>query len=93
VAREQVYGPGTKDYDEETFDHKFYATVYQGPRVTEIGACFRSEVKRISRNHVSYNPLGPNSNTVASTLLMNCGVPRENPVGDWNTPGWNWGTL
>jgi hypothetical protein len=46
-----------------------------------------SELDRIDGLLVPYKPRGPNSNTVASTLLKNCGVPRQKPV--LIAPGWN----
>ena len=49
--------------------------------------CFASQAQRINRLNRSYNPLGPNSNSVARTFLAKCNVPSKKP-GGW-APGWD----
>jgi len=68
-------------------------TLVQGPAADGIGAgaCFDAEAARISAACVPYSPCGPNSNSVAYTLLTKCGIPAEVPAGLAIHPGW--GTL
>lgn len=44
------------------------------------------ELSRIGRTNTPYQLLGPNSNSVAYTLLVNCGIPPQMPNVD--APGW-----
>ena len=53
--------------------------------------CFVEELNRITSLKIPYGILGPNSNTVVSTLLDTCDVPRVKP--DVDTPGWDSGNL
>jgi hypothetical protein len=65
-------------------------TVLEGKDKTQGKAdCFANELKRIDKKNIAYYRTGPNSNTVAKTLLKNCGVPDKWPeavVGI--VPGW-----
>jgi hypothetical protein len=53
--------------------------------------CFVGELNRIKSLKIPYEILGPNSNTVVSTLLDNCDVKRVKPNVD--APGWDSGNL
>lgn len=76
------YVPGTVDWDPGAPS----VTVLSGPTACGKGSCFASELSRIDGTCTPYAPTGPNSNTVASTLLSNCSVPRSKPV--FIAPGW-----
>ncbi len=76
------YVAGTVDWDPGAPS----VTVLSGPTACGKGSCFASELSRIDGTCTPYAPTGPNSNTVASTLLSNCSVPRNKPV--FIAPGW-----
>lgn len=76
------YLPGTVDWDPSAPS----TTVLSGSGACGKDACFRRELARIDGTCTPYRPLSPNSNTVVSTLLSNCGVPRKKPV--LIAPGW-----
>jgi hypothetical protein len=48
--------------------------------------CLSKEAERIQQTCTPYEALGPNSNTVAKTLLSKCGLPLKKPVA--LAPGW-----
>lgn len=77
------YAPGTVDWDPSAPSK----TVMTGLSACAKLSCLKSEVGRIDSTCTRYDPLGPNSNTVASTILSNCGITRDKPVSI--TPGWN----
>lgn len=62
-------------------------TALSGPRAFNKDTCFASYCQRIANLRVPYQILGPNSNTVARTLLIRCGVVPLKPV--LITPGWD----
>jgi hypothetical protein len=62
-------------------------TVMSGPTACGHDACLAAELRRIDGTGTGYAPTGPNSNTVASTILTNCHIPRGKPV--WVAPGWD----
>ena len=62
-------------------------TVMSGPTACGHDACLAAELRRIDGTGTAYAPTGPNSNTVASTILTNCHIPRGKPV--WVAPGWD----
>jgi hypothetical protein len=62
-------------------------TVMSGPTACGHDACLAGELRRIDGTATPYAPTGPNSNTVASTILTNCHIPRGKPV--WIAPGWD----
>jgi hypothetical protein len=64
----------------------------QGSEACGKDICLAAEVARINTLNRPYFPLGPNSNTVASTFQNRCGINRIKPAGIW-TPGWNYGDL
>jgi Domain of unknown function (DUF4157) len=66
-------------------------TVMSGAACHGKGACFAAELNRIDGTRTPYVPTGPNSNTVARTILAGCGVPQSKPVAI--APGWNSPTL
>lgn len=76
------YLPGTVDWDPSAPS----VTVMSGSGACGKDSCLASEESRINAACVGYRPLGPNSNTVVSTMLSNCGIPRRKPV--WIAPGW-----
>jgi hypothetical protein len=68
-------------------------TLVQGAAADAVGTgtCFATEAARISAACIPYSPCGPNSNSVAYTLLKNCGISPTGPPGLASYPGW--GTL
>ena len=76
------YAPGTIDWNPGAPS----VTLVSGPSACGHEGCFSSELTRIAAGCTPYKPLGPNSNTVVKTLLLNCGLPLNKPVS--NTPGW-----
>lgn len=76
------YLPGTVDWAPGAPS----TTVATGPAACGKDSCLASEVGRIDGTCTPYAPLGPNSNTVARTLLSKCGLPQKKPV--WIAPGW-----
>jgi hypothetical protein len=77
------YLPGTVDWHPGAPS----VTVATGSAAMGKGSCFNSQLARIRGSCISYEMLGPNSNTVVKTLLANCGLPLRKPAGSW-TPGW-----
>ena len=77
------YLPGTIDWSPGAPS----VTVATGSATSGKAACFSSELTRIHGSCTPYNPLGPNSNTVVKTLLVNCSLPTRSPVSSWRTPG------
>ena len=61
-------------------------TVLSGATACGKDTCFSSELSRIDAGCTAYAPTGPNSNTVARTLLSKCNVPQAKPVSI--APGW-----
>lgn len=82
ITNNGPYVPGTVDWDPSAPS----VTVMSGPAACGKDTCFASELRRIDGTCTPYAPTGPNSNTVASTLLSNCSVPRNKPV--MIAPGW-----
>ena len=76
------YVAGTVDWDPSAPS----VTVLSGSGACGKDSCFASELSRIDGTCTPYAPTGPNSNTVVSTLLSNCSVPRSKPVAI--APGW-----
>ena len=69
---------------------KFDAPSVTGPKGSDASgknSCFVTELSRITSENIPYHPLGQNSNTLAKTLLVNCGVPVAKPVIE--SPGWD----
>lgn len=60
--------------------------VMGGPEACGKLALLKAEAARIRDMAVCYNPLGPNSNSVAYTLLVRSGVPADKPPV--NVQGW-----
>lgn len=87
VAVDRPYGPGAVDWS--TTDPS--QIVASGASACGLAVCFSSQVDRINSLQIPYQPLGPNSNSVAYTILSNCGLPQPSqPPFGW-APGW--GTL
>ncbi|MCS6303123.1 MAG: DUF4157 domain-containing protein [Nitrospira sp.] len=82
ITNNGPYVSGTVDWDPSAPS----VTVMRGPAACGKDSCFASELRRIDGTCTPYAPTGPNSNTVASTLLSNCSVPRNKPV--MIAPGW-----
>jgi hypothetical protein len=68
------YKPGTIDYDPQARS----VTVLLGHAACDKGPCFAAQARRIKKRHLVYHSLGPNSNSVAHTLLVKCHVPVGN---------------
>jgi hypothetical protein len=85
------YKPGTPDYpDPPKVPEAVSVTVLKGKDKTQGKAdCFENELKRISKMNITYYKTGPNSNTVAKTLLKNCNVPDKWPAGVFAVTGWD----
>jgi hypothetical protein len=62
-------------------------TVLSGASACGKDACLAADLRRIDGTATSYAPTGPNSNTVAATILANCSIPQGKPV--WIAPGWS----
>ena len=77
------YVPGTVDWNPSAPSK----SVSKGNDAKNKDSVRTSELQRIDGLGVNYEPLGPNSNTVASTLLRKCDIPRLKPV--WLAPGWD----
>jgi hypothetical protein len=77
------YVPGTIDWDPSAPS----TTAMSGRDACAKLTCLKSELGRIDATCTPYEPTGPNSNTVASTMLSKCGIPRVKPVAV--TPGWD----
>jgi hypothetical protein len=70
------YKPGSVDWTPGADS----VTVMTGDGACGKDSCFASELSRIDGLCTPYAPTGPNSNTVAKTLLSNCGLPVSKPV-------------
>ena len=82
ISTSGAYTAGTVDWSPGAPS----STVMSGSGACGKDACFASELSRIDGTCTPYAPTGPNSNTVAKTLLSNCGVPLKKPVTI--APGW-----
>lgn len=83
ITNDGLYVAGTVDWSPGAPS----TTVMSGPTACGHDACLAAELRRIDATGTAYAPTGPNSNTVASTILTNCHIPRNKPV--WVAPGWN----
>jgi len=70
------YKPGSVDWTPGADSE----TVMTGDGACGKDSCFVSELSRMDGLCKPYAPTGPNSNTVAKTLLTNCGLPVRKPV-------------
>ena len=77
------YVPGTVDWNPSAPS----ANVLSGPAAADKDSSLAAEMRRIDGSAVNYQPLGPNSNTVASTMLHKTGIAASKPV--WLAPGWD----
>lgn len=77
------YVKGTVDYDPSSPS----VVAATGDDAVGKDDQLKSELARIESRQVPYSPFGPNSNTVASTLMRRTGIPRVKPV--WVAPGWD----
>jgi len=82
ISDSGLYVAGTVDWDPSAPSF----TVLTGSAACGQDACFAAELTRIDSRCVPYEPTGPNSNTVAKTMLSNCSVPLSKPVAI--APGW-----
>jgi hypothetical protein len=62
------------------------ATDLLGPGACGTDASFQATVAQINAAHIKYVPTGPNSNSVAFTMLANAKLPEDKPV--FIAPGW-----
>jgi hypothetical protein len=77
------YKPGTVDYDPNAYS----VTVLKGAAACGKDRCLAAQARRIEKLHRLYASLGPNSNSVARTLLAKCHLPVDKP--HINTPGFD----
>jgi hypothetical protein len=82
ISTTGAYVAGTVDWDPRAPS----TTVATGNTACGKDGCFVSELSRIDGLCTLYAPTGPNSNTVAKTLLSKCGLPIVKPVAI--APGW-----
>lgn len=82
VTQHGRYQPGTVDWAPGAPSER----VMEGPAAIGKDATFRSDLARIDGASIPYQPTGPNSNSVARTILSTAGVPQAKPV--WVAPGW-----
>lgn len=80
-------GPWDPSFIDWGGDGEVYRRVLDSPEACGKRNCFRAEQTRVNDRRVRYKATGPNSNTVVSTMLHRCGVPRERPDGFH--PGWD----
>jgi hypothetical protein len=71
------------DYDPSALS----LTVLKGPEACDKKDCLADACRTITAAEVGYEIEGPNSNSVASELLIACGIPRQKP--DVWAPGWD----
>lgn len=76
------YQPGFIDYTPGAPT----ATDLLGPGACGTNASFQATVAQINAAHIKYVPTGPNSNSVAFTMLANAKLPEDKPV--FIAPGW-----
>jgi hypothetical protein len=76
------YRPGTVDWAPGAPS----VTAMSGPGACGKDVSFVRELSRIDGAAIPYKPTGPNSNSVARTILANSGVPEVKPV--FIAPGW-----
>jgi hypothetical protein len=59
----------------------YSATVMSGPEACGMSACVGRALRSFNQQKpaVAYNPFGPNSNTLAKTLLTSCNIPIDKP--------------
>lgn len=90
VAVDVPYQLGAPDWS--TTDPS--TAIEQGATACGRAVCFASEVDRINSLHIPYVALAParNSNSVAYTILTNCGLPQS-PSNPPYTPAPGWGKL
>ena len=83
VCHYGVYHPPCFDYDL----HALSKTVMVSPPAPTF-QLLKHNCERINLLGISYDPTGPNSNTVAKTLMLRSWMPARCP--DWIiTPGWD----
>jgi len=63
------------------------ATDLLGPGACGTDASFQATVAQINAAHIKYEVLGPNSNSVAFTMLANAKLPEDEPFFVF-APGW-----
>lgn len=76
------YLPGTIDWEPSAPS----LTVQDPVDCATTDTCFVRELRRIDGTATPYAPTGPNSNTVARTILNKCGITEGKPV--YIAPGW-----
>jgi outer membrane protein OmpA-like peptidoglycan-associated protein len=77
------YAPGFIDWDPEAAS----VVALSGEAARDKDACLLGKLLEIDNGCLAYAKLGPNSNTVARTLLERCGIPQVRP--DTNAVGWD----
>lgn len=82
VTNRGRYLPGTVDWEPGAPS----VTAMSGPAAVGKDTSFIAELDRIHGARIPYKPTGPNSNSVARTILHRSGVPEVKPV--FIAPGW-----
>ncbi|MEE8058311.1 MAG: hypothetical protein V3T17_10815 [Pseudomonadales bacterium] len=77
------YIPGSIDWDPSAPSK----TVLTGRQACDRVPCLAKEIDRINNNCIPYEIFGNNSNTLVSTLLDKCNIPKSKPVA--LAPGWD----
>ena len=89
-TEQPTLGPDTLDYPRYVRLNGPRHLLMQGPDACDKLACLRLEIQRIASLNEPYEPLGPNSNTTAATMLRKCGIPDvsfPSVLGE-ALPGW-----
>jgi hypothetical protein len=76
VTMHGAYKPGSKDWEPNAPS----VTALKGKEACGKDRCFIAQERRINKLHRGYGSLGPNSNSVAHTLLAKCNVPAKRPA-------------
>ncbi len=82
ITKNGSYVAGTIDWEPSAPS----VTVQDPVDCATTDACFVRELRRIDGTATPYAPTGPNSNTVARTILNKCSINEDKPV--WVAPGW-----
>ena len=83
-----VYGPATVDYPPSGGNYHPAFTLFDNSDCcASLNRCFVEALGAISRAHIPYAAWGPNSNSVAHSILTRCRIPAPAKAPLW-APGW-----
>jgi RHS repeat-associated protein len=90
-VRDKILESNTVDVAEDAWaanqPERIFYPLMVGTNACDKDCCFDEVINHINEKKKGYNPLGPNSNTVAHTFLARCSVPAYHP--DYvSLPGW-----